>query len=41
MLDIDWGKIVLIGVVALLVVAPKEWPRVIGALERWMDKIRS
>jgi hypothetical protein len=40
MLDIDWGKMVLIGVVALMVVAP--WSRVVYALEqRITDKIRS
>jgi Sec-independent protein translocase protein TatA len=40
-MDMDWGKLVLIGVVALLVVAPKELPRVMHALRQWIDNVRS
>jgi Sec-independent protein translocase protein TatA len=41
MLDIDWGKLVLIGVVALMVIAPKELPRVTQALRQWIGKVCS
>ncbi len=41
MFEIGWGKIVLIGIVALIVIAPKELPRVMRVLELWMGRIRS
>ena len=40
MFDISWGKLVIIGVVALLVIGPKELPAVRRQLGQWMTKIR-
>src|SRR5262249_60732250 len=40
MFDISWGKLVIIGVVALLVIGPKELPAVLRQLGQWMGKIR-
>src|SRR6185312_10993809 len=40
MFDISWGKVVIIGVVALLVIGPKELPAVLRQLGQWMAKIR-
>jgi sec-independent protein translocase protein TatB len=40
MFDISWGKLVIIGVVALLVIGPKELPSVLRQLGQWMTKIR-
>src|ERR1044072_6063750 len=40
MFDISWGKLVIIGVVALLVIGPKELPAVLRRLGQMMTKIR-
>ena len=40
MFDISWGKLVLIGVVALIVIGPKELPAVLRTVGQWMGKIR-
>jgi sec-independent protein translocase protein TatB len=40
MLEIGWGKIVLIGIVALLVIGPKELPTVLRTVGQWMTKLR-
>src|SRR2546423_9452448 len=40
MFDISWGKLVIIGVVALIVIGPKELPMVLRAVGQWMGKIR-
>jgi sec-independent protein translocase protein TatB len=40
MFDISWGKLVIIGVVALIVIGPKELPSVLRTLGQWMTKIR-
>ena len=40
MFDISWGKLVIIGVVALLVIGPKELPMVLRTVGQWMSKIR-
>ena len=40
MFDISWGKLVIIGVVALLVIGPKELPSVLRQLGQMMAKIR-
>jgi sec-independent protein translocase protein TatB len=40
MFDISWGKLIIIGVVALLVIGPKELPAVLRQLGQWMTKIR-
>src|ERR1044072_6338203 len=40
MFDFSWGKLVIIGVVTLLVIGPKELPAVLRQLGQWMTKIR-
>jgi sec-independent protein translocase protein TatB len=40
MFDISWGKLVIIGVIALLVIGPKELPSVLRMLGQWMGKMR-
>ena len=40
MFDISWGKLVIIGVVALLVIGPKELPAVLRMLGQYMGKMR-
>jgi|ERR1043165_1249147 sec-independent protein translocase protein TatB len=40
MFDISWGKLVIIGVVALIVIGPKELPTVLRTVGQWMGKIR-
>jgi sec-independent protein translocase protein TatB len=40
MFDIGWSEIVVIGVVALIVIGPKELPAVLRAIGQWTTKIR-
>ena len=40
MFDIAWGEFVVIGVVALIVIGPKELPAVLRAVGHWTTKIR-
>ena len=40
MFDISWGELMLIGVVALIVIGPKELPGVLRTTGVWMGKIR-
>ena len=40
MFDIGWSELVLIGVVALIVIGPKELPAVLRAAGQWTAKIR-
>jgi sec-independent protein translocase protein TatB len=40
MFELDWGKLVIIGVVALIAIGPKELPTVLRTLGQWMGKIR-
>jgi sec-independent protein translocase protein TatB len=40
MFDISWGKLVIIGVIALIVIGPKELPTVLRTVGQWMGKIR-
>jgi len=40
MFDIRWSELVLIGVVALIVIGPKELPAVLRAVGQWTAKIR-
>ncbi len=40
MLDIGWQELFLIGVIALLVVGPKDLPRTLGAVARIYRKVR-
>jgi sec-independent protein translocase protein TatB len=40
MVDIGWGELVIIGIVALIAIGPKELPGVLRSLGHWMGKIR-
>ena len=40
MFDISWGELLIIGVVALVVIGPKELPGVLRTTGQWMGKIR-
>ncbi|MGP0091321.1 MAG: Sec-independent protein translocase protein TatB [Xanthobacteraceae bacterium] len=40
MLELDWGKLVIIGIVALIVIGPKELPAVLRTAGQWMAKVR-
>jgi sec-independent protein translocase protein TatB len=40
MFDISWGELMLIGVVALIVIGPKELPGVLRMVGQWVGKIR-
>jgi sec-independent protein translocase protein TatB len=40
MFDIGWSELLLIGVVALIVIGPKELPGALRTLGQWMAKIR-
>jgi sec-independent protein translocase protein TatB len=41
MFDISWTEFLLIGVVALVVIGPKELPAVLRTLGQWTRKVRS
>jgi sec-independent protein translocase protein TatB len=40
MFDIGWGELVLVGLVALIVVGPKELPTVLRTAGQWMGKVK-
>jgi sec-independent protein translocase protein TatB len=40
MFDIGWSELLIVGVVALIVIGPKELPGVLRAIGHWMTKIR-
>jgi sec-independent protein translocase protein TatB len=40
MFDIGWSELVVIGIVALIVIGPKELPGVLRMLGQWMTRIR-
>jgi sec-independent protein translocase protein TatB len=40
MFDIGWSELVVIGVVALIVIGPKELPGVLRMVGQWITKIR-
>ena len=40
MFDLGWGKLILIGIVALVVIGPKELPGALRTLGQWMTKVR-
>src|SRR5882757_1601489 len=40
MFDIGWGELLLIGVVALIAIGPKELPGVLRSVGQWTGKIR-
>lgn len=41
MFDIGWQEILVIGVVALIVIGPKDMPTAIRAVSRWASKARA
>ena len=41
MFDLDWSKLALIAVVALVVIGPKDLPRVMRIMGLWMQRARS
>jgi sec-independent protein translocase protein TatB len=40
MFDFSWSELLLIGVVALIFIGPKELPGVLRTLGQWMSKVR-
>jgi sec-independent protein translocase protein TatB len=40
MFDVGWSELVLIGIVALIAIGPKELPGALRTLGQWMGKIR-
>src|SRR5436305_14362202 len=40
MFDIGWGELLVIGVVALIAIGPKELPGTLRTIGQWMGKIR-
>jgi|DewCreStandDraft_4_1066084.scaffolds.fasta_scaffold07732_4 sec-independent protein translocase protein TatB len=40
MFDISWGELLIIGMVALVVIGPKELPGVLRTVGQWMAKVR-
>jgi sec-independent protein translocase protein TatB len=40
MFDIGWGELIVIGVVALIAIGPKELPTVLRTVGQWMGKVR-
>jgi sec-independent protein translocase protein TatB len=40
MFDIGWGELLLVGIVALIAIGPKELPTVMRSVGHWMGKIR-
>jgi sec-independent protein translocase protein TatB len=41
MFDIGWGELLVIGIVALIAIGPKELPGVMRMVGHWMGKVRS
>ena len=40
MFDIGWSELLLIGIVALIAIGPKELPTVLRTLGQWMGKVK-
>jgi sec-independent protein translocase protein TatB len=40
MFDIGWGELLVIGIVALVAIGPKELPTVMRTIGHWMGKVR-
>jgi sec-independent protein translocase protein TatB len=40
MFELDWGKLVVVGIVALIVIGPKELPTVLRMVGQWIGKMR-
>ena len=41
MLDVGWSELLVLGVLALLVVGPKELPRLMRTVGQWVNRARS
>lgn len=41
MFDLDWGKLALIGAIALIVIGPKDLPKALRTVGFWVRKARS
>ncbi len=40
MFGLNWGEVIVIGIVALIAIGPKELPTVLRTLGHWMGKVR-
>lgn len=40
MLDLSWGELILMGMIALIVIGPKQLPTVLRTMGQWMTRIR-
>jgi sec-independent protein translocase protein TatB len=40
MFGLNWGEVIVIGIVALIAIGPKELPTVLRTMGQWMGKIR-
>ena len=40
MFGLNWGELVVIGIVALIAIGPKELPTVLRTIGQWMGKVR-
>lgn len=40
MFDIGWGELLLVGMIALIVIGPKELPTVMRTLGHWMGRVK-
>jgi len=40
MFGLNWGELIVIGIVALIAIGPKELPTVLRTLGQWMGKVR-
>jgi len=40
MFGLNWGEVLVIGIVALIAIGPKELPTVLRTLGQWMGKVR-
>jgi len=40
MFDIGWGELLLVGIIALIVIGPKELPTVMRTLGHWMGRVK-
>ena len=41
MLDVGWSELLVLGVVALIVVGPKELPRLMRTVGQWVNRAKS
>ncbi|RME68312.1 MAG: twin-arginine translocase subunit TatB, partial [Alphaproteobacteria bacterium] len=41
MLDIAWSELLVVGIIAILVVGPKDLPRVMRTLGQWSSRMRA